>query len=47
MPRQDLWTDDEMIVALGLYFKLPFGRLNQSTPGVKYLASLIGRTAGL
>lgn len=39
-----LWTDDEMILALDLYFKLPFGRLNRATPEVKRLAELIGRT---
>lgn len=39
-----LWTDDEMIVVLDLYFKLPFGRLNRSTEEVKELAKLIGRT---
>lgn len=33
-----------MIVVLDLYFKLPFGRLNKSTPEVKALAQLIGRT---
>lgn len=39
-----LWTDEEMILALDLYFKLPFGRLNKSTPEVIQLANLIGRT---
>lgn len=43
MPRR-LWTDDEMILALDLYFKLPFGRLNSTTPEVMELATLIGRT---
>lgn len=41
---RNLWTDDEMILALDLYFKLPFGRLNKTTPEVKHLAALIGRT---
>lgn len=44
MSRQNLWTDDEMILVLDLYFKLPFGRLNRCTPEVKKLAKLIGRT---
>ena len=39
-----LWTEQEMILALDLYFKLPFGRLNHTTPEVKYLAKIIGRT---
>lgn len=41
---KNLWTDEEMILALDLYFKLPFGRLNRTTPEVKQLAELIGRT---
>lgn len=39
------WTDEEMILALALYYKLPFGRLNQHTPEIIDLAALIGRTA--
>lgn len=39
-----LWTDEEMVLALDLYFKLPFGRLNRTTPEVIQLANLIGRT---
>lgn len=42
--QRNLWTRDEMILALSLYFQLPFGRLNQSTKEVKELAALIGRT---
>lgn len=41
---RNYWTDEEMILTLDLYFKLPFGRLNKSTPEVKQLANLIGRT---
>lgn len=41
---RNLWTEDEMIIVLDLYFKLPFGRLNRNTPEVKELANLIGRT---
>ncbi len=44
MAQINLWTDDEMIIVLDLYFKLPFGRLNKNTPEVKALAKLIGRT---
>ena len=42
--KRILWTDDEMILALDLYFKLPFGRLNHTTPEVIDLANMIGRT---
>ena len=43
MPR-NLWTREELIVTLALYFQLPFGRLNQRTKEVIELAKLIGRT---
>ena len=38
------WTREELILALDLYFRLPFGRLNRSTPEVIELANLIKRT---
>ncbi len=43
MPRR-LWTRDEMILTLALYFQLPFGRLNHTTPEVRELAKLMKRT---
>ena len=43
MPRR-LWTRDELILALSVYFQLPFGRLNHTTPEVRELARIIGRT---
>lgn len=39
-----LWTRDEMILTLALYFQLPFGRLNHATPEVRELAKLMNRT---
>lgn len=39
-----LWTHDELVLALALYFQLPFGRLNHGTPEVQELGQLIGRT---
>jgi putative restriction endonuclease len=41
---QKLWTRDELILAINLYCKLPFGRLHRNNPEVKHLANLIGRT---
>lgn len=41
--RRD-WTDDEMILALALYFRLPYNRLNKNNPEVIALANLIKRT---
>jgi len=43
MPRR-LWTRDELILTLSVYFQLPFGRLNRNTPEVKELAKLISRS---
>ena len=43
MPRR-LWTREELILTLSVYFQLPFGRLNHTTPEVRELARLIGRT---
>jgi putative restriction endonuclease len=43
---QKLWTREELILAVNLYCKLPFGRLHRLNPQVIHLASLIGRTPG-
>lgn len=42
---QRLWTREELILAVNLYYKLPFGRLHSRNPEVINLATLIGRTA--
>lgn len=42
---QKLWTRDELILAVNLYCKLPFGRLHRLNPEVIHLAILIGRTS--
>lgn len=44
MASRNLWTREELIVTLALYFQLPFGRLNHGTQEVKQLAALMGRT---
>ncbi len=41
---QRLWTRDELILAINLYCKLPFGRLHRLNPQVINLANLINRT---
>ncbi len=41
---QKLWTREELILAINLYCKLPFGRLHRNNPKVIHLANLIGRT---
>lgn len=39
-----LWTREEFILVLNLYYKLPFGKLNHTTKEVQELAKLLGRT---
>jgi putative restriction endonuclease len=46
MAERKLWTRDELILALNLYLKLPFGKLHSGTPEIIHLAKLIGRTSG-
>lgn len=41
---QRLWTRDELILAVNLYCKLPFGRLHRLNPDIINLANLINRT---
>lgn len=43
---QKLWTRDELILAINLYFNIPFGKIHQSNPKIIHLANLIGRTPG-
>ncbi len=43
---QRLWTRDELILALNLYLKLPFGKLHSGTPEIIHLAKILGRTPG-
>ncbi|MDX5419147.1 MAG: HNH endonuclease [Hymenobacteraceae bacterium] len=41
---QNLWTRDELILAINLYCKLPFGKIHKNNPEIIHLANLIGRT---
>lgn len=41
---QKLWTRDELILAINLYLKLPFGRMHRGNPDVVELAQLLNRT---
>ena len=43
---QTLWSRNELILAINLYYKISFGRMHSNNPEVKTLASLIGRTPG-
>lgn len=41
---QKLWTRDELILAINLYCKLPFGKMHKATHEIIKFAELIGRT---
>lgn len=41
---QKLWTRDELVLAINLYCKLPFGKMHKATPEIIKFAELIGRT---
>lgn len=40
-----LWTREELILALNLYLKLPFGKLHHGTPEIIHLAKILDRTS--
>jgi putative restriction endonuclease len=42
----NLWTREELILALNLYLQLLFGKLHSKTPEIVHLADVIGRTPG-
>jgi len=39
-----LWSREEFILALELYFRIPFGQINKNNPDIIKLADFIGRT---
>lgn len=41
---QKLWKREELILAINLYCKLPFGKFHRNNPEVIRLANIIGRT---
>ncbi len=43
---QQLWTREELILAINLYCKIPFGKMHNRTPEVRELAALINRSPG-
>ncbi|MBW8331504.1 MAG: HNH endonuclease [Prolixibacteraceae bacterium] len=38
-----LWTREELILALNLYLRIPFGKIHHSNPEIIYLAEIIKR----
>ena len=43
---QKLWTREELILAINLYCKLPFGKIHAGNPDIIKLSQLINRTPG-
>ncbi len=41
---ETLWTRDELILAINLYCKIPFGKMHKGNPQVQELSRIIGRT---
>jgi putative restriction endonuclease len=41
---QRLWSREELILAINLYCKLPFGKIHHRNPEIIALAELVGRT---
>lgn len=39
------WTHDEAVLALGLYFQMPFAKIRSSAPEIVKLARLMGRSS--
>lgn len=40
------WNRDEIILALDLYFRIPFSKISQNNKDVIALAALLGRSPG-
>lgn len=45
MKKSVNWTRDELIVAINLYLRTPFGKIHSSNPEILRLATVLGRTA--
>jgi putative restriction endonuclease len=41
---RQLWSREELILALSLYLKLPFGKLHHGNPEIIHLANILDRT---
>ena len=44
MPKRKKWTRQELLIAFGLYCRMPFGKLHKQNPEIIRIAGLIGRT---
>ncbi|MGK7389138.1 MAG: hypothetical protein ACNS60_02265 [Candidatus Cyclobacteriaceae bacterium M2_1C_046] len=41
---QKLWSKEELILTINLYFKLPFGKMHSGNPDVIKLSEILGRS---
>lgn len=46
MPRTDVWTREQTIIAFKLYCEIPFGQAHWRNPKVQEVAKIVGRTPG-
>jgi predicted restriction endonuclease len=46
MAKGKTWSREELLMAMNLYCKLPFGRLHGRNPEIQALAAALGRTPG-
>ena len=45
-PERKAWTRDELLLAISLYCRTPFGRIHMRNPEIIELAAVLGRTPG-
>jgi len=45
-PERRPWTRDELLLAINLYCRTPFGRIHMRNPEIIGLAAMLGRTPG-
>lgn len=43
-PARVPWSHDDLVIACGLYFTLPFGQMHSRNPKIIHVARLLGRT---
>jgi len=46
MSKRRNWTKDELLLAINLYCKIPFGRIHSQNPKIIELAKILNRTPG-
>jgi len=46
MNERKPWSKDELILAINLYCKTPFGKIHIKNPEIIELSNLLGRTPG-